>query len=113
MQHFPDFLCVHHELHEYDQDEDSSKACVPLVLLSHDVFTFRKVLVAIERMGGLSQRTDLATLSWLFAWRVGQHIVSIDQLLRRLSYKVSSFNVPMNMQFRGGLLFVHSTRMFL
>jgi hypothetical protein len=62
MQHFPDFLCVHHELHEYDQDEDSSKAYVPLVLLSHDVFTFRKVLVAIERMGGLSQRTDI----WLF-----------------------------------------------
>jgi hypothetical protein len=62
MQHSPGFLCVHHELHEYDQDEDSSKACVPPVLLSHDVFTFRKVLVAVERMGGLSQRMDI----WLF-----------------------------------------------
>jgi hypothetical protein len=48
-QRCANLLCVHHELHEYDQDEDSSKACVPPVLLSHDVFTFRKVLVAIER----------------------------------------------------------------
>jgi hypothetical protein len=61
-QHFPNFLCVHHELHEYDQDEDLGKACVPPVLLSHDVFTFRKVLVAIERMDDLVQRADI----WLF-----------------------------------------------
>ena len=30
-------LCVPHELHEYDQDEDSSKACHLRVLLFHDV----------------------------------------------------------------------------
>ena len=66
VQHLANFLCVHHELHEYDQDEDSSKACVHLVLLSHDVFTFRKVLVAIKRMGGLSENGYLAVPSWLF-----------------------------------------------
>lgn len=49
-------MCVHHELHEYDQDEDSSKTYVLRVLLSYDVFTFRKVLVAIERFGSLENR---------------------------------------------------------
>jgi len=28
-QYFADNLCLHHELHEYDQDEDSSKASAP------------------------------------------------------------------------------------
>jgi hypothetical protein len=64
-QRAADNLCVLHELHEYDQDEDSSKALVPHGLLSHNVFTFRKVLVAIERLGGLFQRTDI-WLRWLF-----------------------------------------------
>jgi hypothetical protein len=67
LQHLSHHLCVHHELHEYDQDEDSSKACVPRVLLSHDAFTFRKVLVAMERLGALFLRTDIwLVLGWLF-----------------------------------------------
>jgi len=49
------------------KDEDSSKACVPRVLLSHDAFTFRKVLVAMERLGALILRTDIwLILGWLF-----------------------------------------------
>lgn len=67
-QRLADDLCLHHELHEYDQDEDSRRAYVPNVLRSHDFFTFRKVLIAIERMGGLSpQRMDvwLVLLNWL------------------------------------------------
>jgi hypothetical protein len=68
-QLFADNFCVHHELHEYDQDGDSSKAFVPNVLLSNNVFTFRKVLVAMERLGGLIQRTNARIdhrFSWLF-----------------------------------------------
>jgi len=56
-------LCVHHELHEYDQDDDFSNAFVPHALLSHDVFTFRKVLVAIQRLGGLFERTEYLAFS--------------------------------------------------
>jgi hypothetical protein len=37
---------------------------------------------------------------------------SIDQLIGRPSYKVSSFKVPLIMLFRGAFLFIHSTRMF-
>ena len=67
LQHLSHHLCVHHELHEYDQDEDSSKACVPRVLLSHDAFTFRKVPVAMERLGALFLRTDIwLILGWMF-----------------------------------------------
>lgn len=62
-------------------------------------------------MGGLFQRTDIwLFLSWLFAWRIGQHIVSIDQLFGRLI--IQSFFFPGSMSFRGGLLFIHSVRMF-
>lgn len=61
-QRLNDNVCLHDELHEYDQYEDSSKISDPDVLLSHDVFAFRKVLVAVERFGGLFQRTG----DWLF-----------------------------------------------
>jgi hypothetical protein len=61
-QRLKDNVCLHDELHEYDQYEDSSKISGPDVLLSHDVFAFRKVLVAVERFGGLFQRTG----DWLF-----------------------------------------------
>jgi len=77
-------LCVLYELHEYDQDEDSSRQCVPTLLL-HDVFLFRKVLlVMIGRLGGLLQRRAYLAerLSWLLylLWRSGQHCrLRIDQ----------------------------------
>jgi hypothetical protein len=73
-QRLSDNLCLHHELHEYDQDEDSRRAYATNVLRSHDVFTFRKVLVAIERLGDLfPQRMDvwLVLLSWLFCLEGG------------------------------------------
>jgi hypothetical protein len=71
-QRLHDDMWLHHELHEYDQYEDSSKISGADVLSSHDVFAFRKVLVAIERFGGLLRRTG----DWLFfasgfAWRGG------------------------------------------
>ena len=73
LQHLADDLCLHHELHEYDQDEDLRRAYAPNVLRSHEVFTFRKVLVAIERLGDLfSQRMDVWPGSFFagcFAWR--------------------------------------------
>jgi len=63
-KHFADNLCALHELHEYDQDEDSSNLQIPLVLLLHNVVTFRKVLlVVIEQLGGLSGEGDM----WLFS----------------------------------------------
>jgi len=37
---------------------------------------------------------------------------SIDQLIGRPSYKVSSFKVSMITLFRGAFFFIHSTRMF-
>jgi len=63
-------MCLLDELHEYDQDENSRKA--KYVLLSHDVFTFRKVQVAIEQVGDLFQRAMEfcpVLLAGYFAWR--------------------------------------------
>ena len=98
MQHSPGFLCVHHELHEYDQDEDSSKISGPDVLSSRDVFAFRKVLVAIERFDGLFQRTgNWLFLAGCFAWRVVKRCrLSIGQSYKLFFYRVSivSFMCP-------------------
>jgi hypothetical protein len=67
----------------------------PVVLLSHDVFTFRKVLVSIfERLGDLFRRTDvwlaLILLSWLqcFALEEWVNIVCLSISIGQLNQSI-------------------------